>query len=189
MVFTTDRGQVSVHKTYLVNRQTIKFCGMENHYLCAGLSTSNSFPISTGSSCTLTPPASMLAVSSVYGSFSLASSSTTSFDMARFPIGRLFGDNQAFVQAWHRFCDSEGSCSSLETHSVTVSCNSERPTELPSKLGNTLQRRGIKASKSESHLLHRERPYPPRNALEKYSMGSGNPYGCGGQHPRNKPLV
>ena len=161
---------------------------MEN-YLCAGLSTVDSFPISTASSCTLTPPASILAVSSVYGSFSLASSSTTTFDLARFPIGRLFGDNQAFVQAWQRFCDSEGSSSSLETRSVTVTCNWERPTELPSKLDNTVQRRGIKASKSESHLLHRDRPYPPRNTLEKYSMGSGNPYGCDGQHPRNKPPV
>ena len=110
---------------------------------------------------------------------SVATSSTAPSDTTIYPKRRYSAEHQAFAQAWKRHCDPEGSYRSA-VHSVTTcDYNWERTAVWGQKSGNRdNEQRGLKSSKSDSHLHQRLRPHPPRPAqpLEEYSLGSGNPY-------------
>ena len=127
-------------------------------------------------------PTSVPAFSSADESHSIATSSTTSFVLESYPTRSFIGENQAFAQARKRHYDS-GELHHLAVHSVA----SELPAYWETKSDNIWQR-CLKASKSDSHLLHLSRPLPPRQVLEEYSLGSGNPYAAPEKRPFNEPL-
>jgi hypothetical protein len=135
-------------------------------------------PVSTGSTTGRpTVPVSNPVAASSADEQSFASSTSTLFDMARYPTAGLFCDPPAFTQVRKRSCDLEALWSSA-AHCVTIEYNCRRPADWGKNLENAKRHRGIKASKSESHLSDLGRCRPEAgHGLEEYSLGSGSPYG------------
>ena len=149
-----------------------------------------SMPVLFGSSDELHSLVHSLAANPADESHSRSGSSATTLNISRYPAEMLLGNNQALAPAWKRVCDSERSWRHSATHSASIDSSWARQAAMPLKSGNTVQHRGLKASKSESHILFRERCHNPRHALEEYSLGSGNPYGWGEQpNPNNVPSL
>jgi hypothetical protein len=156
---------------------------------CAVRTPPVSMPVLFGSSDELQSLVHSLAANPADESHSRSGSSATTLNISRYPA-EMLGDNQALAPACKRVCDSERSWRHSATHSASIDSSWARQAAMPLKSGNTVQHRGLKASKSESHILFRERCYNPRHALEEYSLGSGNPYGWDEQpNPSNVPSL
>jgi hypothetical protein len=151
-------------------------------YLCIGCPTIDSAAARNAPS--------SVTISSAGEPQSSASTSTTLFYMTRCSAPGLFGDSTAFtrcrVASKCRACDPEESWRST-AKSVTIEYRGQRTAEWEA-VSDEEQRRGLKASKSESYIIRSARPSTDGrlgqrwhtgvgHGLEEYSLGSGNPYG------------